>query len=152
MLPLMSALRRFCCVIACGLLLLLTACSAVGQPPRQMLLQALDLQVRFTQIDLAEALQLPVPEGHPSLRRVRVEHQQRVQVEGLGAWQLQGRFDWRLPEDPIRIDSPFDVVLLRGEKGESWRLLRPPGPQQPGWRSYPLVSRDLVIDESQQPG
>ena len=152
MLPLMRALRRFCCVFACGLLLLLTACSAIGQPPRQVLLEALDLQVRFTQSDLAQALQLPVPEGHPNLRRVRVEQQHRLEVEGLSAWQLQGRVDWSLPDDPIRIDSPFDVVLLPGERGESWRLLRPPGPQQAGWRSYPLVRRNLVVDATPQPG
>ena len=122
--------------------------------PRHVLLEALDLQVRFTQRELAEALQFPEPEAeaHPSLRRVRVEQQQRVEVEGLRAWQVQGRFDWRLPDDAIRIDSPFALVLLPGEQGESWRLLRPPGLQQNNWRSYPLLGRDLVVDDGAWPG
>ena len=75
MLPLMRPLRPLMRWIACGLLLLLTACSSLNQPPRHVLLEALDLQVRFTQRELAEALQFPEPdaEAHPSLRRVRVE-------------------------------------------------------------------------------
>jgi len=154
MLPLMRPLRPLMRWIACGLLLLLTACSSLNQPPRHVLLEALDLQVRFTQRELAEALQFPEPdtEAHPSLRRVRVEQQQRVEVEGLRAWQVQGRFDWRLPDDAIRVDSPFDLVLLPGEQGESWRLLRPPGLQQNNWRSYPLLGRDLVVDDGDRPG
>ena len=154
MLPLMRPLRPLMRWIACGLLLLLTACSSLNQPPRHVLLEALDLQVRFTQRELAEALQFPEPDAdaHPSLRRVRVEQQQRVEVEGLRAWQVQGRFDWRLPDDAIRVDSPFDLVLLPGAQGESWRLLRPPGLQQNNWRSYPLLGRDLVVDDGDRPG
>jgi hypothetical protein len=30
------------------------------------------------------------------------------------------------------------VRLLRGEKGQTWRLLRPPTPELPQWSSYPL--------------
>ena len=109
-----------------------------------------EIRMMYEGEQLVEALKrLP---SSPKRARVRVEQQQRVEVEGLKAWQVQGRFDWRLPDDAIRIDSPFDLVLLPGEQGESWRLLRPPGLQQNNWRSYPLLGRDLVVDDGNRPG
>ena len=103
-------------------------------------LQALDLQVQLTQAELASALALPAPEGHPSLNRVRLEQQGSTEVEGQKAWRLQGRFDWQLPGDPLKVDSGFEVLLLRGDQGQSWRLVRPPTAAAPQWRSYPLVA------------
>jgi hypothetical protein len=59
--------------------------------------------------------------------RVRVEEQQAVQIGEASGLRLTGRFDWRLANDPIRVDSPFELYLQRGERGESWRLARPSG-------------------------
>jgi hypothetical protein len=58
---------------------------------------------------------------------VRVDRQEAIPI-GLGkGLHLTGQFDWRLAEDPFRVDSPFELYLLRGERGESWRLARPIG-------------------------
>jgi hypothetical protein len=109
-----------------ALVLLLGGCSRIGQPPRGVLLDALALQIQLTQGAIARALDLEAG-GLPEVSRVRVEQQEAVAIgEGRGL-RLGGRFDWRLPGDVIRVDSPFELYLLRGEKGQSWRLARPSG-------------------------
>lgn len=108
-------------------LLGLGGCQAAGQPPRAVLLQALGLQIELTQQAIADALKLDASEGRPQVSRVRVDHQEAIPI-GLGkGLHLTGRFDWRLADDPYRVDSPFELYLLRGERGESWRLARPIG-------------------------
>lgn len=104
--------------------LLLTGCGSAAQPPRRVVLDALALQIRLTQDQVAQALRLP-PAGLPEVSRVRVEEQQPVTIGDARGLRLTGRFDWRLAEDPIRVDSPFELYLQRGERGQSWRLARP---------------------------
>lgn len=142
---------------------LLQGCGVASQPPRGVLLEALALQIRLTQNQVAEALRLE-PAGEPVISRVRVEEQQELAIgEGRGL-RLQGRFDWRLAEDPIRVDSPFELFLLRGERGRSWRLARPVGSRDgrlqdwisdplplPGERSAPLRTTAPASD-SAEPG
>ncbi len=109
-----------------ALVLLLGGCSRVAQPPRGVLLDALTLQIQLTQGAIARALDLEAG-GLPEVSRVRVEEQESIAIgEGRGL-HLSGRFDWRLPGDAIRVDSPFELYLQRGSKGESWRLARPGG-------------------------
>jgi hypothetical protein len=104
----------------------LSGCQAVGQPPRSVLLQALALQIELTQGAIAQALDLEA-QGLPEVNRVRVEEQQTINIGEARGLRLAGRFDWRLPGDPFRVDSPFELYLLRGEKGQTWRLARPVG-------------------------
>ena len=80
--------------------------------------------------------------GKRTAERLSLEWRSRLQER----WKQQGRFDWSLPDDPIRVDSPFDLLLLPGAKGQSWRLLRPPAAEGVGWRSYPLTRQGLVVD------
>ena len=122
--PLLSLLL----VVSIGLGMLgLGGCQAAGQPPRAVLLQALGLQIELTQQAIAEALDLESSAGRPQVSRVRVDRQEAIPI-GLGkGLHLTGQFDWRLAEDPYRVDSPFELYLLRGERGESWRLARPIG-------------------------
>ena len=62
MLPLIAVLRRLVVGMALVLMLvLLPACSASGQPPRQILMQALAMQVQFTQEDLCLLYTSPSP-------------------------------------------------------------------------------------------
>ena len=109
-----------------ALLLLLGGCSRVGQPPRSVLLGALSLQIQLTQEAIARALDLEAG-GVPEVSRVRVEQQDAVAIGEGRVLHLSGRFDWRLPGDAIRVDSPFELYLQRGPRGESWRLARPSG-------------------------
>jgi hypothetical protein len=125
-------------------LLLLGGCARVGQPPRSVLLDALSLQIQLTQGAIARALDLEAG-GMPEVSRVRVERQETVPIgEGLGL-RLAGRFDWRLPGDAIRVDSPFELYLQRGAKGQTWRLARPSG-------STDGSSQDWITDPLPLPG
>lgn len=120
--------------------LALQACGSVGQPPRGVLLQALALQIQLTQAQVAAALQLQ-PGGAPEVSRVRIEQQESLAIGDGRGLHLSGRFDWRLAEDPIRVDSAFDLYLQRGERGQSWRLARPVGLAADGrqqWITDPL--------------
>ncbi|MDI9405291.1 MAG: hypothetical protein QM522_01175 [Chitinophagaceae bacterium] len=123
--PASTVRRRLSGLVVCLLLLVsLTACGAVGQPPRSVLLDALSLQIELTQGAIAQALQLEST-GQPEVSRVRVDSQEPLAIGEARGWHLSGRFDWRLPGDPIRVDSPFEIYLQRGTRGQSWRLARP---------------------------
>jgi len=132
-------LRRGGALIAAVLLLVgLSACSGLAQPSQKVLLSALALQIDLTQRSIADALSLAAA-GPPQVSRVRVESQQGLQIGGNRGLHLTGRFDWRLADDPIRVDSGFDLYLQRGERGQSWRLARPVG-------SADGTSQDWLID------
>ncbi|KEF43401.1 MAG: hypothetical protein ER33_01265 [Cyanobium sp. CACIAM 14] len=123
-----------------SLVLLLGACDRVGQPPRGVLLDALSLQIQLTQGAIARALDLEAT-GLPEVSRVRVERQEDVSIGDSRGLHLAGRFDWRLPGDAIRVDSPFELYLQRGDKGQSWRLARPSGSRdgtRQDWITDPL--------------
>jgi len=120
------------------LALLLSACGPLGQPPRSTLERALDLQVQLTRQKLSEVLVMPAPTESPTLSRVRLDSQRQEKIEGRQVWHLRGRFDWRLAGEPLRADTPFEVWLLPGERGQSWRLLRRDDHDRPAWRSWPL--------------
>ncbi|MFQ6537294.1 MULTISPECIES: hypothetical protein [Aphanothece] len=128
MLPALRTLAQSLLALALSWLLLLPlgGCSGVGQPPRTVLLRALGLQIQLTQGSIAEALGLEA-QGLPEVSRVRVSDQQPVRIGEARGLRLRGTFDWRLPGDPVRVDSPFELYLERGERGESWRLARPSG-------------------------
>ena len=136
--------RWLALLLALILSLGISACSAVGQPSQKVLLAALGLQIELTQRSIATALGLSA-QGEPQVSRVRVESQQAISVGNARGLHLTGRFDWRLPGDPIRVDSPFDLYLQRGERGQSWRLARPVG-------SVDGSSQDWLIDPLPLPG
>ena len=133
-----ALLLSLCLLLPLGLL---SGCGAGPTPPRATLISALALQIELTQAAIAEALQLEPP-GPATVSHVRVEAQQRLAVGDGRGIRLSGRCDWRLAADPIRVDSPFELVLQRGERGQSWRLARPQSPSEPGtpqqWLIDPL--------------
>ncbi len=124
-----SALRSLVgAALALLLLLPLAGCGGGLQPPRGVLLSALTLQIQLTQGAIAQALELDSdPQANPQVSRVRVSVQQTLRIGEARGLRLAGQFDWRLPGDPIRVDSPFEIYLQRGERGQSWRLARPVG-------------------------
>ena len=138
--PLLRSLAAM--LLAAALLLPLSACAVRSQPPRGVLLSALALQIQLTQSAIAQALELDTPAGSaPQVSRVRVAQQQPVTIGEANGLRLAGQFDWRLSGDPIRVDSPFELYLQRGERGQSWRLARPSGSPDgstQAWLTYPL--------------
>ena len=117
----------------------LTACNG-SQPPRALLNEALALQIQLTQSAIASSLDLtPMPVA-PSVSRVRVEDQERFALGDEQGLRISGRFDWQLPGDRVQVDSPFELFLQRGSRGQSWRLARPKGgsDDRQAWLTYPL--------------
>lgn len=142
--PRWAPLRRACAALALVVALLLplslSGCGGPGQPSQRVLLDALALQIRLTQEQVAGALGL-ASGGIPEVSRVRVEEQESLRIGEARGLRLAGRFDWRLSGDPIRVDSPFTLYLQRGERGESWRLAQPStraDGSEPDWFTYPL--------------
>ncbi len=134
---------RFLLGVLLALLLPLAGCGGPGQPGQGVLLDALALQIQITQGSIAQALELDPP-GLPLVSRVRVEEQAALPIGQAKGLRIAGRFDWRLSGDPIRVDSPFELYLQRGERNESWRLARPSGSTTADgqtlqeWTTYPL--------------
>ncbi len=122
----------------------LAGCGLSNQPSRAVLLQALALQIELTQTQVARALELESP-GLPEVSRVRLEQQQAIRIGAADGLRLTGQFDWRLAGDPIRVDSPFELFLQRGERGQSWRLARPLG-------SRDGSNQDWITDPLPLPG
>jgi len=125
------------CVLA--IVVSLTACNG-SQPPRALLNEALALQIQLTQSAIAISLDLtPMPIA-PSVSRVRVEDQESFALGDEQGLRISGRFDWQLPGDRVQVDSPFELFLQRGSRGQSWRLARPKGgsDDRQAWLTYPL--------------
>ena len=139
-----SAFKRFVrrllqalCVLS--IVVSLTACNG-SQPPRALLNEALALQIQLTQSAIASSLDLtPMPIA-PSVSRVRVEDQESFALGDEQGLRISGRFDWQLPGDRVQVDSPFELFLQRGSRGQSWRLARPKGgsDDRQAWLTYPL--------------
>ena len=133
-------LQRFLqalCVLS--IVVSLTACGG-SQPPRALLNEALALQIQLTQTAIASSLDLtPMPIA-PSVSRVRVEDQESFALGDEQGLRVSGRFDWQLPGDRVQVDSPFELFLQRGSRGQSWRLVRPKGgtDDRQAWLTYPL--------------
>ncbi len=148
MLPQMSLpVAAFSCVVprllqvlcALSIVVSLTACNG-SQPPRALLNEALALQIQLTQSAIASSLDLtPMPIA-PSVSRVRVEDQESFALGDEQGLRISGRFDWQLPGDRVQVDSPFELFLQRGSRGQSWRLARPKGGSdaRQAWLTYPL--------------
>ena len=139
-----SAFKRVVCRLLQALCVLsivvsLTACNGF-QPPRALLNEALALQIQLTQSAIASSLDLtPMPIA-PSVSRVRVEDQESFALGDEQGLRISGRFDWQLPGDRVQVDSPFELFLQRGSRGQSWRLARPKGgsDDRQAWLTYPL--------------
>ena len=130
-------LLQVLCVLS--IVVSLTACNG-SQPPRALLNEALALQIHLTQSAIASSLDLtPMPIA-PSVSRVRVEDQESFALGDEQGLRISGRFDWQLPGDRVQVDSPFELFLQRGSRGQSWRLARPKGgsDDRQAWLTYPL--------------
>ena len=134
---LVRRLLQTLCVLS--IVVSLTACNG-SQPPRALLNEALALQIQLTQSAIASSLDLtPMPIA-PSVSRVRVEDQESFALGDEQGLRISGRFDWQLPGDRVQVDSPFELFLQRGSRGQSWRLARPKGgsDDRQAWLTYPL--------------
>ena len=118
-----------------------TSCGFNTDPPRSVVMEALQVQISDTQSSISESLGLDPTITVPDVSRVRVGHQETLKLDGQRFTHLEGSFDWQLPQDPVRVDSAFELFLLRGERGEGWTLARPvsgTADDIQSWLLYPL--------------
>lgn len=133
------SVRQVLCAVSA--IFLLSSCSMRSEPPRAIVIEALQSQILTTQVSIAQSLDLEPLASAPDVSRVRVDHQETVQVDGERFIHLEGSFDWQLPQDSVRVDSTFDLYLQRGPRGEGWSLARPvssSGDNTQRWLLYPL--------------
>jgi hypothetical protein len=119
----------------------LSSCTLRNEPPRAIVIEALQSQIQTTQVSIAQSLDLQPVASAPAVSRVRVDHQEVLKVEGERFVHLEGSFDWQLPRDSVRVDSAFDLYLQRGLHGEGWSLALPSainGGEAQRWLLYPL--------------
>ena len=128
-------------LLVCLTILGLSSCSLGDHPPRGVILSALGQQIQLTQSAIAQSLDLEAS-GAPEVTRVRLEEQESLSIGDQKGVHLIGRFDWRLPGDAVKVDSPFELFLEQGERGQSWRLAMPSGSddgRSQTWITYPLA-------------
>lgn len=109
------------------LLLLLAACSAVGIPPSyQLVEQAIALQIKQTQTQLNQQLQITSPQS--SITRLEIAQQEPLTIENLPAYHLQGTYDLQVQVAEGKLTQqqrPFELYLQQQPEGKSWRLAIP---------------------------
>ena len=125
-----------------ALVAFLVSCGFADDPPRSILIDALQSQIVATQTSIAQSLGLDPFASVPVVSRVRVDHEESLKVEGERFIHLEGTFDWQLPNDSVRVDSTFELYLQRGSHGEGWLLARPVAnnddQSRQKWLLYPL--------------
>ena len=133
--------RKLGRAVAALLVLVFLASCSNAQPPKALLSEALTLQIQLTQSAIATSLDLPATASPARVSRIRIDHEETIKLGQARGLRITGQFDWRLAGDPIQVDSPFEVILERGDRGQSWRLARASGPGRDGlqtWITYPL--------------
>jgi hypothetical protein len=120
-----SALRRICVIV---LAVLVTACSGVGKgPTRQLVEQAIALQLSQTQQMLGKQLKLSPVDSTIAVQHVTVTAQTPLVIDSLPAFRIQGTYDFRvkLPTHEVsEHQNPFEVYLQRQAEGKTWRTAR----------------------------
>ena len=134
--------RQFLTALS-GLLIVMSLCSCSlrNEPPRAIVIEALQSQILATQVSIAQSLDLQPLASIPDVSRVRVDHQGVLKLDGERFIHLEGSFDWQLPRDSVRVDSSFDLYLQHGPRGEGWSLAKPvsnDGDKAQRWLIYPL--------------
>ena len=109
------------------LLLLLAACSATGiAPSHQLVEQAIALQIKQTQIQLNQQLQITSPQW--AITHLEIAHQEPLTIENLPAYHLQGTYDLQVQVAEGKLTQqqrPFELYLQQQPEGKSWRLAIP---------------------------
>lgn len=131
------------------LLLLLTACSQIGiAPSYQLVEQAIALQIKRTQTQLNQQLQITSPQW--SITRVEIAQQEPLTIENLPAYHLQGTYDLQVQVAEGKLTQqqrPFELYLQQQPEGKTWRLAIPKflkTPNLPTWFTYLIPPSGLL--------
>ncbi len=106
----------------------LASCKSFPSPSSEVLREALGLQLELTQQLISSSIESESPRK-VGIKNVKVENSSFVSFgeKENSLLRLNGHFDWQFQNDLSNLDSPFELFLEKGPKGESWRLARPIG-------------------------
>jgi len=115
-------------ILALLLGILLTACSAVSPyPPRQIVEQAIAIELNQTQQELRQQLRLGTESVEVHVDRVAIAEQTPLTIDELQSFRVRGTCDFtlKLPQRQItRQQNPFEVYLQRQKENKTWRFAR----------------------------
>lgn len=116
------------------LVILLTACGAVGQTPRKDLVeQAIALQLNQVQQELSQQLRLVDSSANINVNRVAIAKQIPLKINDLSSFHILGSCDYtiKLPNHSVsQKEIPFEVYLQRQQEGKTWRVAFPKETQE----------------------
>lgn len=119
-------LRGICAI---ALVMLLTACGAVGQVPgKDLVEQAIALQLNQVQQELSQQLHLDDSLTDIKIIRVAITEQLPLKINNLSAFHILGSCDYtvKLPDHSVsQREIPFEVYLQRQQEGKTWRVAYP---------------------------
>ena len=96
-------------------------CEASSKPPDSVVKEALDLKIQLTHRSLDEFLGLE--QETAEIENIKVKSSNYVKYGEADIVSVSGYFDGKFPGFSKDIHSPFSLLLERGEKGQSWRLV-----------------------------
>jgi hypothetical protein len=114
---------------AIGLAILLTACGTIGQPPgKDLVEQAIVIQLNQVQAQLSQQLRLDNPIPDIKMNRVTIAKQTPLKINNLASFHITGTCDYtvKLPSHSVpQRRIPFEVYLQRQSEGKTWRIAFP---------------------------
>jgi len=112
---------------AIALVVLLSACNAVGQfPPKDLVERAIAIQLNQAQQELSA--QLRVNDAELEMNRVTIVEQTPLKIADLSAFHITGSCDYtiKLPNRSVsQRNIPFETYLQRQKEGKTWRVAFP---------------------------
>lgn len=123
------------------LIVILTACSTIGvEPNKQLVQQALALQLSQTQQLLSQQLQFSTPPKF-EINRLAIKERQPLKIGNLPTYRVQGTYNLtiKLPKRRLTQKNSFEVYIQRQKEGKTWRLVVPESDSKnpnSDWRTY----------------
>lgn len=122
---------------------LLTACGAIGAPPRAVVQQAIAVQITQTQTALESQLyRQAAPATAFQIEDVKVTRRQSLAIASQPGYQIQGSYTMTLNFPERRVQKrniAFEVYLQRQPTGKAWNLARPRPSEAELWNLQPLT-------------
>lgn len=114
---------------AIGLAILLTACGTIGQTPgKELVEQAIVIQLNQVQAELSQQLRLGDPIPEIKLKRVAIAEQTPLNINNLPSFHIAGTCDYTVQLTSRAVPQrniPFEVYLQRQAEGKTWRVAFP---------------------------
>lgn len=114
---------------AIALVILLTACGAVGQAPgKDLVEQAITLQLNQVQQELSQQLHLDGSPADIEINRVAIAEQLPLRINNLSSFHILGSCDYTVKlynHSVSQKEIPFEVYLQRQQEGKTWRVAYP---------------------------